>query len=115
MSSRYAIIENNVVKNIVICTDEEAKVNKWIFTETASIGDRYENGEFIKEDGIFKDWETVRLLRNQLLNSSDWVVISSLEKNTPISNDWKEYRQQLRDITSTFSSPDEVVFPTLPS
>lgn len=115
MSSKYAIIRDNIVKNIVICSDEEAKVNGWISAENASIDDRYENGEFISQKNIFKDWESVRLLRNQLLNSSDWVVISSLEKNVQISNDWKEYRQKLRDITSAFSSPDQVVFPTLPS
>jgi len=114
MSKRYAILEKGIVTNIVLCSDEEAKVNKWVFAEQASIGDRYKNGKFIKKENNFDDWETVRSLRNKMLNLTDWVVISSLEKNTPVPDEWKEYRQQLRDITTSFSSPGKVVFPEIP-
>ena len=101
MSSKYAIIEDKIVKNIVICSEEEALQNGWVFAEGASIGDEYVNETFIRQENIlFPDWETVRLVRNQLLTSSDWIVVSSTENKTPIPNEWKQYRQELRDITS---------------
>lgn len=115
MSSKYAIIEDRIVKNIVICSEEEALQNGWVFAEGASIGDEYVNETFIRQENIlFPDWETVRLIRNQLLTSSDWIVVSSTENKTPIPNEWKQYRQELRDITKTFSSPNEVVLPQIP-
>lgn len=42
---RYAIIENEMVVNVV---ESDAPVG--VASETANIGDRYENGEFIKPD-----------------------------------------------------------------
>jgi len=43
---KYAIIENNIVTNIA--KSESALADNWIASETAAIGDSYENGEFIK-------------------------------------------------------------------
>ena len=115
MLSKYAIIEDKVVKNIVVCSEEEASQNEWVLAEGAFIGDQYANGAFTRQESFaFQDWETVRSIRNQLLTSTDWIVVSSTENNTPIPNEWKQYRQQLKDITKTFSSPNEVVFPQMP-
>jgi hypothetical protein len=115
MSSKYAIIEDKIVKNIVICSEEEALQNGWVSAEGAFIGDEYVNETFIRQENIlFPDWKTVRLVRNQLLTSSDWIVVSSMENKNPIPDEWKEYRQELRDITKTFSSPNEVVLPQIP-
>lgn len=43
---KYAIIENNTVINVAIA-DAPLAAN-WIQSETAAIGDAYENGDFIK-------------------------------------------------------------------
>jgi hypothetical protein len=42
----YAIIENNIVVNVAL--SDAPLENNWIASETAAIGDRYENGQFIK-------------------------------------------------------------------
>lgn len=51
--------------------------------------------------------EPMRLLREErdrLLKESDWVVVYALEHGTDIPQEWRAYRQTLRDLPST-SSP----------
>ena len=51
--------------------------------------------------------EPMRLLReerNQLLSKTDWMVTRSIETGVAMSNDWKTYRQALRDLPAS-SSP----------
>lgn len=52
--------------------------------------------------------------RNKLLAESDWtqVVDSPLDDTTKA--EWQTYRQALRDITETYSSLDDIVWPTKP-
>ena len=71
--------------------------------------------------------EAMRLLReerNLLLSETDWVAARSIETGVTISNDWKTYRQALRDLPASSSpSLDEyydldltsVTWPTKPS
>ena len=71
--------------------------------------------------------EAMRLLReerNILLSETDWMVTKSVETGVTISNDWKTYRQALRDLPASSSpSLDEfydlnfssVTWPTEPS
>ena len=47
----YAIIENNLVVNIAVA--DEPLESIWIATETGCIGDRYEDGQFIKPEPIY--------------------------------------------------------------
>lgn len=49
----------------------------------------------------------LRNLRNELLNESDWIVTKSLEAGVAVPDEWKTYRQELRDITKKFKSIDE--------
>lgn len=49
----------------------------------------------------------LRNLRNELLNESDWIVTKSLEAGVVVPNEWKTYRQELRDLTKKFKSIDE--------
>ena len=71
--------------------------------------------------------EPMRLLReerNQLLSETDWMVTRSIESGVAMSNDWKTYRQALRDLPAN-SSPtldseydlnfSSVTWPTEPS
>lgn len=45
---KAAIIENGVVTNIAMVADEAfAQAQGWVVSDTAKIGDSYENGEFI--------------------------------------------------------------------
>ena len=58
-------------------------------------------------------WEEVRVERNRLLTESDWTQNPDVPETT--RNAWQPYRQALRDITNTYSSPNDVVWPTEPS
>ena len=56
----------------------------------------------------------LRSKRNQLLTETDWMANSDVT----MSDDWKTYRQDLRDITNgldTVEKVEAVEFPTKPS
>ena len=61
----------------------------------------------------------LRAERNRLLMETDWVVIKEREEGGSVSNfaDWKKYRQELRDITNTYKSLNDIgdKWPTAPS
>ena len=59
----------------------------------------------------------LRTVRNMKLTETDWVVIKEREEGGSVSNfaDWKKYRQELRDITNTYKSLEDVKWPTAPS
>jgi hypothetical protein len=47
---KYAIIENNTVTNVAVA--DAPLADNWIASETAAIGDTYENGKFIKPEPV---------------------------------------------------------------
>jgi len=56
----------------------------------------------------------LRFKRNQLLIETDWMANSDVT----MSDDWKTYRQELRDLTNgldTVEKVEAVEFPTKPS
>lgn len=60
-----------------------------------------------------QDADNLNALREQrdiLLKETDWWASSDLTMTTAQTN----YRQALRDITNTYSSPADVVWPTKP-
>jgi hypothetical protein len=58
-------------------------------------------------------WEEVRSKRSILLKDSDWTDLP----NTPLTTKeaWLSYRQALRDIPTTFKTPEEVIWPEAPN
>lgn len=57
------------------------------------------------------DLEALRAERTRLLAETDWWDLS----DTPdMTDEQKKYRQDLRDITKTYSSLDDVKWPTKP-
>ena len=56
----------------------------------------------------------LRVERDRLLTETDWVAARAFETGATISDEWKTYRQQLRDITKTATSLDDVTWPTQP-
>ena len=56
----------------------------------------------------------LRIHRNAKLAETDWVITMHKELGTNIPATWKAYRQELRDITETYSDLDSVVWPTKP-
>ena len=54
--------------------------------------------------------EEVRQERDQLLQQTDWMANSDVT----MSDDWRTYRQALRDIPSQEGFPNTVTWPTKP-
>ena len=77
--------------------------------------------------------DVLRFYRDKYLTETDWVVIKALEQGSEVSNNWKTYRQELRDLPAnsspkvadgvdlnkdavfTLASITNVTFPTKPS
>lgn len=66
-----------------------------------------------KEEPIRKA-EEIRFQRNQLLAETDWVVIKAQESDSKIPSSWKQYRQELRDITEQKDFPHNIIWPKKP-
>jgi acyl carrier protein len=64
-----------------------------------------------KAANITKQWFDIREERNERLDDTDWRASSDLT----LSDEWKNYRQALRDITTTQSDPYNITWPTPPS
>lgn len=60
------------------------------------------------------EWVLVRARRDALLSDTDWVVTKAVEAGSPVPENWKTYRQALRDITVQ-ADPFNLVWPTSPS
>lgn len=58
--------------------------------------------------------EDLRAERNKKLSETDWVITMHKELGTNIPAAWKTYRQALRDITDTYTSLNDVVWPEKP-
>ena len=82
---------------LVDMTSEEEK-------EIKAIQDAYD------EDAV--KLEDLRAVRDGMLSNSDWTQY----RDVTLSNDadWKTYRQELRDITKTYKSLEDVKWPTAP-
>jgi hypothetical protein len=57
-----------------------------------------------------QQWAIIRLERDRKLQATDWRASSDLT----LSDDWKNYRQALRDVP-TQSDPFNITWPTAPS
>lgn len=50
-----------------------------------------------------KELEALRKVRNTLLTECDWTILPSSPLSAEKQDEWKVYRQALRDITKTAS------------
>jgi len=108
---KYAIIQDNKVVNVA--TSDSALESNWIESDTAEIGDTYENGQFSKPPVDVEGQKAyVRALRNARLLETDWTQLADSQVDKAV---WATYRQALRDITTQSGFPLEVEFPTLPA
>jgi len=107
---KYAIIENSTVVNIAVA--DAPLADNWIESDTAAIGDTYENGQFVtpSPDADAAAAE-VRAERNKLLSESDWTQVI----DAPVDQAaWAVYRQDLRDVPSQAGFPWTVDWPVAP-
>jgi hypothetical protein len=64
------------------------------------------------EEKRFYQLIDLRNKRNQLLAESDWTQNEDIPQ--ALRDAWKPYRQALRDITDTYTSLEDAVWPTKP-
>ena len=78
------------------------------FTDTEKLEAEY----YINHIAPKESMESLRMRRNKLLAESDWTQ----SRDVLLSNDeeWKTYRQQLRDLPKN-TDPMNTVWPTKPS
>jgi len=60
---------------------------------------------------INEQWANIRLERDRKLQGTDWRASSDLT----LSDDWKNYRNELRQIPQTQTDPYNIAWPTEPS
>ena len=104
----YAKIEDKVVVFKTYETD----------TSLTEIPDNVCCGMIQNEDGTFSNppksndqlFDEIRNKRNDLLRGTDVYALS--DRN--MTDDWKKYRQDLRDLPASNSDPSKIVFPTKP-
>ena len=58
-----------------------------------------------------KKWIEIREIRNQILKETDWRASTDLT----LSDDWKNYRNELRQIPQTQTDPFNITWPSSPS
>ena len=83
-----------------------------------------EINEKIKELKVAEPFKQLRNERNQRLAECDWIVTKNAEYGHNISEEWRNYRQALRDLPSITYKPeldeygdlkmDSVAWPTPP-
>lgn len=66
-----------------------------------------------QEQQLQEAWQPVIQQRNELLAATDWRVIRAQETGEPETEAWKQYRQQLRDITKQID-PLNITWPQRP-
>ena len=57
-----------------------------------------------------EQWASIRAERDSKLMDSDWMANSDVT----MSDSWKTYRQQLRNLPASESDPDDITWPTKP-
>ena len=84
--------------NLIITVPQNVDVNS-VEAEIANVKTVFDLTELRKE-------------RNKLLTECDWTQFPDVPESTRTL--WQPYRQALRDITNTYSSLDDVVWPDAP-
>jgi hypothetical protein len=77
--------------------------NKHIFFEDISIASQIREGKL----------QDLRIKRNLLLQKSDWTRLDDVILTEKQRNDWKEYRQKLRDLPLN-QDLDNIIWPVMP-
>ena len=88
-------------------------VNKPNYDENLEI--RWWNNDtkewIVEEISLHMRWNRIREQRNGYLNDSDWILLPDCPLSQEVKDKVIVYRQQLRDITDTFATPEEVIWP----
>jgi hypothetical protein len=106
----WEIVEIKTSKDeVLIMSTIEIHDDKIIETQNK----RTKTNEEIKNEYDEK-CNSAKQLRDRFLAESDWIVIKNIEGGITNIQEWKTYRQELRDITKNPDFP-EVEWPIMPS
>jgi len=112
---KHALIQGTRICEFVATEANQFEVHpdlQWVeVADDTTEQDTYENGAVVKYQYPDLTWSDIRETRNNLLAASDWRAMSDVPV---MSNEWRDYRQSLRDIPATYSSPSDVVWPVEP-
>ncbi len=83
---------------------------------------QYVSSHFVGQDDtkdariLAEKWANIRSQRDRKIAATDWrvIVASESDEGSDLQKDWKDYRQDLRDITEQ-ADPDNITWPTEPS
>lgn len=70
--------------------------------------------EFEKEKEITK-WAAVRAHRTNILYDWDWTNLENCQHGGAKKQEWKDYRQALRDVPQDFETVESIEWPTAPT
>jgi hypothetical protein len=59
-------------------------------------------------------WDQLRAERNRRLTACDWTQVADSPLDDASDNQWRVYRQALRDLPQTQDDPANVVWPVAP-
>jgi hypothetical protein len=71
-----------------------------------------QNGQLLLQEKTVT-WNDVRPYRNHLLSESDKTQLPDFPEAK--KTEWATYRRALRDIPQTYTTPEEVIWPTPPT
>ena len=63
----------------------------------------YDGANIVEEGQIEVEWRSIRERRNVELKNTDWRAV----KDRTMSQEWKDYRQALRDLPQTYESAND--------
>ena len=96
------------MNTIINCETGEVTVRPYTAAEQAE----FDAAQKAWADGATdRAWADLRWQRNKLLTETDWMANSDYT----MSDDWKTYRQALRDLPANTSDPANPTWPTKPS
>jgi hypothetical protein len=61
------------------------------------------------------DWNLARQKRDEMLGFSDWVTLPDVALDETKKAEWLSWRNELRNITSSFATPADIVWPEPPA
>ena len=110
------LTENNVVElveNLSYTTPTQKLSNVDAYVQDGKAYNvRVENTTAEEQTALTdQKWIAIRLERDRRLQITDWRASSDLT----LSDDWKNYRNELRQIPQTQSDPFNITWPTEPS
>lgn len=104
----YAEITDGVVSNTIL-SETKNEVSWVLCPKGVGIGHLYDGTNFSPPNVIVTE-EQVREERDALLAASDTMALADR-----ITDEWRTYRQALRDVPAQAGFPNSVTWPTEPS